>query len=79
MDDVIRYAAGNRRGARYTGHVGTVADGLGDHVMPDYDQGRRALPARMSSAAQMNDWIRRSAGVSVRPDHQPVPEVGWPE
>lgn len=51
--------------------------GLGEQVVADADQGRRTIAAAPSMSVLIDDHIRRAAGMSVRPGHHPVPEVGY--
>jgi hypothetical protein len=45
-------------------------------ITPDADQGQHTVHANPTISMQINDRIRRAAGINVRPGHRPVPEIG---
>lgn len=74
MNAIIRRAAGITDPSRRHAHTGD--DDLGEHLTPDHDQGQRSSPVRPPPSAQINDRIRRAAGISIRPGQRSVPEIG---
>ena len=76
MNDLIRQTAGATGYTRYIKHTDTADDDLGGNLTFDADQGRRNGHTYPSVSMQINDRIRRAAGVHVPPGHTPVPEIG---
>jgi hypothetical protein len=75
MDALIRRAAGVTQPSSKR-EADTDDDDLGEHTTPDADQGQHTVHANTTTSMEMNDRIRRAAGISVRPGHRPVPEIG---
>jgi hypothetical protein len=76
MNDLIRQAAGITSAARCIKPQDVNDDSLGGDITPDADQGRRTSAVSPPLSMQINDRIRRAVGISVRPGHKPVPEIG---
>lgn len=76
MNDMIRRCARVTQPSRRWQAADTNDDGLGEHVTPDDDQGRRTSAVSPPISMEISDRIRRAAGIHVRPGHKPAPEVG---
>jgi hypothetical protein len=76
MDDLIRRCADVSQPHRRW-ETDTDDDDLGEHITPDPDQGQHTVHASPTTSlgTQINDCLRRAVGISVRPGHQPVPEI----
>lgn len=77
MNDMIRRAARARQPGRRLGVADAGGPGIGGEITPDADQGRRSSAVLPPLSMLISDRIRRAAGMSVRPGHSPVPEVGY--
>lgn len=75
MDRLIRRAAGLTDPSS-TRQPHSADDDLGD-ITPDHDQGQRNSHVRPPASRQLDDFIRRAAGITIRPGQRlDLPEIG---